>query len=124
MAVMVKPRGTDPGFLRCGCVRPEGDASIYYYRPRTKYNGRLCFQFVHQGGRGLPHLHPIILALVPCPFWEVDTPGPFQGPPQPGQDGVPPPPPPARDVVPPARTGWHTPQPAVMGYPPFPAKTG
>ena len=32
-----------------------------------------------------PHLHPIILPLVPCPFWgKGSTPG---SPPQPGQDG-------------------------------------
>ena len=27
----------------------------------------LCFHFVHHWG--IPHLHPIILPLVPCPFW-------------------------------------------------------
>ena len=35
------------------------------------------------------HLHPIILQLVPCPFWVVPqwlVPGPFQGVPQPGPD--------------------------------------
>ena len=44
----------------------------YFYRPRTKYDGRLYFQFVCHltpTGGGLPHLHPIILPLVPFPFW-------------------------------------------------------
>ena len=44
-----------------------------YYRPRTKYDGKLCFKSVHTcgggGGGGVPLLHPIILPLVPCPFW-------------------------------------------------------
>ena len=32
-------------------------------------DGRLCFQSVHT--RGVPHLHlrPMVLPLVPCPFW-------------------------------------------------------
>ena len=41
-----------------------------YYRQRKKYHGRLFFQFVCQftSGWGVPHLHPIILPLVPFPF--------------------------------------------------------
>ena len=70
-----------------------------FYRSRTKYNGRLFVHFVHHQGvtpspshntstgpmsfLGVPHLHPIILPLVPCPFpggvpqWLV--PGPIPG---------------------------------------------
>ena len=53
------------------------------------------------GGAGLPHLHPIILPLVPCPFQG--------GYPIPGQGGTP---------------SWNTPRPdlagegAGMGVPP------
>ena len=80
----------------------------HIHRPRTKYDGRLYFQFVssHPERGRVPHLHPIILPLVPCPFWRgtpviglrslsVGYPSPRWGvtqvpPPQSGQDGVPP----------------------------------
>ena len=57
-------------------------------------DGKLCFQSVHTWG--VPHLHPIIFPLVPCPF-QGGTPvtGPRSGlggyPP--ARDGVYPPPP-------------------------------
>ena len=49
------------------------------------------------GGAGLPHLHPIILPLVPCPF---------QGVPQSQMGGGTP----VQDGYPLARSGWGTPQ--------------
>ena len=59
--------------------------------------GRYCFHrclSVHTGGG--PHLHLIILPLVPCPFWRV-PPVLGWGIPQPGQDlGIP-------------NLGWGTP---------------
>ena len=40
----------------------------FNYRLRSKYNGRLYFQFVCLFTWGIPHLHPIILPLIPGPF--------------------------------------------------------
>ena len=76
------------------CMRNRKDA--FNYRPRKKYDGRLYFQFVCQftPGGGVPHLHPIILPLVPCPFGGDSS--PVQGEPHPG--------------LPPVRSGWGTPQ--------------
>ena len=63
---------------------------------------------------GEPHLHPIILPHIPCPFWRgtpvtgpSSLPGgyPKMGYP-PARDGVPL----ARDVAPPAKSGWRVPQ--------------
>ena len=104
-----------------------------YYRPRTKYDGRLYFQFVclFTPGEGVPHLHPIILPLVPgpsrgVPQWLVPGPCPW-GVPQSqveGGRGVPqdrvPPPPPGQEcppwlgqdgVPPPSQVRWGTPAP-------------
>ena len=87
------------------------------------------------GGEGLPHLHPIILPLVPCPFWgylisiqyfhwsHIPSGVPQVGVPQsqlggtPVHDGVP-----SSQVwlVPSARTGWGTPQPGLRYLPPPP----
>ena len=98
----------------------------FNYRPRTKYEGRLYFQLVlsvqtRGGGGGLPHLHPIIFPLVPCPFWR-DTPvtgprwseylSPRWGEVPQSQAGE----------VPPFRPGWGT-RPARTGVP-FPPETG
>ena len=109
---------------------------FFPYRPRTKYEGRLCFQSVHT--RGISHLHLIILPLVPCPLqgllqWLV--PGPFlggtpvpgggtsvpggipqDGYPQSGQDWVPP----GQDRIgyPLDRSGWGIPQPWLGCTPP------
>ena len=83
---------------------PQQSEVLDFYRPRTKYNGRLCFQSVHTGVR-IPHLHPIILTLAlsflrSTPVLGGGYPSPRQGeevppgyPPPPGQDGVPLPPP-------------------------------
>ena len=38
-----------------------------------------CFQSIHTRRERVPHLHPIILPLVPCPFWGVSQ-WPVQGP--------------------------------------------
>ena len=58
----------------------------------------------------VPHLHPMILPLVPCPFWGVPqslVPGPFlRGYPSP------------RQGYPLARSGWDTPQSGQDGVPP------
>ena len=53
------------GTQYASCIHAEG---LSFYCLHTKYNGRLYFQFIspHLGGT---HLHPIILTLVPCPFW-------------------------------------------------------
>ena len=87
-------------------------------------------------GRGLSHLHPIILPLVSCPFWgrysshRWGYPSPGWGytrmeyPPArsgledwylpwPGQDGVPP-----------ARSGWGTPWPGQHSFTPPLARSG
>ena len=57
------------------------------------YDGRLCFQSVTTGGGGgLPHLHPIILPMVPCPSRGVPqwlVPGPFWGYPSTRQEATP-----------------------------------
>ena len=61
-------------------VRSCVTSQKYIYR--LKYDGRLCFQSVHHPEGGLPHLHSIILSLVPCPFWVVPqwlVTGPFWG---------------------------------------------
>ena len=95
-----------------------------YYRPHTKYDGTLYFQFVCQftpgggWGGGLPYLHPIIFPLVPCPIQGVlqsqvrGTPSPPASqngvPPWRGQDGIatPLPQPGLRYSL--ARSGWGT----------------
>ena len=73
--------------------------------------------FTPGGGGGLPNLHPIILPLVPYPFWGGGLPnlhpiilplvlGPFpgEGVPQSQMGGTP---------------GWGPPSQARMGYPPY-----
>ena len=71
----------------------------------------VCFSVQTWGGGGFPHLHPIILQLVPCPFLGVGFPSdwsyvPSQGVLQPGINrGTP------------DRSGQGVPQPG-MGYPP------
>ena len=87
----------------------------------------LCLS-IHTLGGGAPHLHPIILPLVPCPFWvypsdwsQVPSLGgwyPRWGYPAWGRSGLGyPPPPHGQDRTgvprPPAKTG--------LGYPPPPA---
>ena len=53
----------------CSSVFNE-DNDKCYYRPSTKYDGMLYFQFVCQSTpRRVPHRHPLILPLVSCPFW-------------------------------------------------------
>ena len=46
---------------------------MYFITARVRSTtGRYCFHkyvSVHTRGGGLPHLHPIILPLVPSPFW-------------------------------------------------------
>ena len=90
--------------------------SIITTRVRNTTGGYFSlFVSSHPGWRGVPHFHPIILLLVPCPpsDWsqsqvpsrgEVPSPMPGQDrvPPQAGQDGVPHSPPA------PARSGWGT----------------
>ena len=45
----------------------------YFYRPHPKDGEGDAFclfcQFTPGGEGGVPHLHPIILPLVSCPFW-------------------------------------------------------
>ena len=73
------------------------------YRPDPKDGGRLCFHRRLSVNRGVPHLHPVILPLVPRPFPGVPHPGQDwggggssphsrtgMGYAHPGQDGVPP----------------------------------
>ena len=85
----------------------------FCYCPYMQYDNRSCFHrcvSVKFGGRGLPHLHPIIIPLVLYPFWGYSSTGFFPRPvsapllgrypspplgedrmglPQPGQDGLP-----------------------------------
>ena len=74
---------------------------------------------------GVPHLHPIILPLVPCPFWGVPhwlVLGPFLRVPQSwcwvpqSQEGLP------MVGYPPARSRWGT--PPGLGYPSSEVKMG
>ena len=44
----------------------------FNYRPAYKVRRQVIFSAclsVQTRGEGLPHLHPIIFPLVPCPFW-------------------------------------------------------
>ena len=89
-----------------------------------------CFHRCVSVHTGVPHLHPIMLPLVPCPF-----PGstPLWGTlPKPGQDEVPPgqvrmryPPVQVRMGYPPlARSGWATPWPGEEEVPPGQVRMG
>ena len=53
---------------------------MLHWLPSTSEGiGKLLFSQVHacsHSGGGLPHLHLIILPLIPCPFWGWGTPSP------------------------------------------------
>ena len=49
----------------------QSDARILNYRPHPKDGEGTVFTGVclfTPGGQGVPHLHPVVLPLVPCPF--------------------------------------------------------
>ena len=106
----LKPRGdvTISRLDNCGSLK---STKQNIYRPHPK-DGKLIFSQVSvrsQGEGGLSHLYPIILPLVPGPFWgggesiqeRICTP------PGTGQEGVPP----VQD-----RKGWVTPPHHQTGY--------
>ena len=98
---------------------------LFTARVRSTMGGYVFSLSTNQGGGGgLPHLHPIILPLVPCPFWRgtpATGPRPFPGgTPVLGRMGYPPGQ--VRMGYHPAKTGWDTPSqdgvpPARMRYP-------
>ena len=51
---------------------------MFYFNFKFEGWGRYCFHRYLSVHRWVPHLHPVILSLFPCPFWG--------GGPQPGQD--------------------------------------
>ena len=86
----------------------------YIFTARIRGMGRVLFSVCQFISCGVHHLHPVILPLLPCPFWGGGTPvlaggylNPCQGYPIPGQ-GVP------QNRV---RIRWHNTQTGQDGVP-------
>ena len=140
----IQPEHNKPLLVPAGMDSMQSIGKFILFTARIRRMGKVIVSVclsVHTPEEGVPHLHPIILPLIPCPF-QGDTPvtspssllggtplldgGGYTPPhvqgwgtPQPGEDGggVP------QDWIPPC-PGWGTPRPGLDEGTPYPPVHG